>query len=57
MLWRLTLTHKDIVKHIGETKAAILLEGVICHGTLVFGRYDQCCHLFWREEWLGNVGP
>ncbi len=33
----------------------ILLEGVICHGTPVFGRCDRCCHLFWREEWLEKI--
>jgi hypothetical protein len=40
---------------VKRCKGIILLEGVICHGTPVFGRCDRCCHLFWREEWLEKI--
>jgi hypothetical protein len=40
---------------VKKVKGLVLLEGVICHGTPVFGRCDRCCHLFWREEWLEKV--
>jgi hypothetical protein len=40
---------------VKRTRGIILLEGVICHGTPVFGRCDRCCHLFWREEWLEKL--
>jgi hypothetical protein len=40
---------------VKKTRGIILLEGVICHGTPVFGRCDRCCHLFWREEWLEKI--
>ena len=41
---------------VKRSKGLILLEGVICTGTPVFGRCDRCCHLFWREEWLEKIG-
>jgi hypothetical protein len=40
---------------VKKTKGVVLLEGVICKGTPVFGRCDRCCHLFWREEWLEKL--
>jgi hypothetical protein len=40
---------------VKKCKGIILLEGIICHGTPVFGRCDRCCHLFWREEWLEKI--
>jgi hypothetical protein len=40
------------VKH---TRGVVLLEGVLCHGTPVFGKCDRACHLFWREEWLEKI--
>ena len=40
---------------VKRCKGIILLEGVICRGTPVFGRCDRCCHLFWREEWLEKI--
>jgi hypothetical protein len=40
---------------VKKAKGVVLLEGVICHGTPVFGRCDRCCHLFWREEWLQKI--
>jgi len=32
-----------------KCRGIVLLEGVLCRGTPVFGRCDRCCHLFWRE--------
>jgi hypothetical protein len=40
---------------VKKCKGIVLLEGVICHGTPVFGPCDRCCHLFWREEWLERI--
>jgi hypothetical protein len=40
---------------VKKAKGVVLLEGVICRGTPVFGRCDRCCHLFWREEWLEKI--
>jgi hypothetical protein len=37
---------------VKKCKGIILLDGILCRGTPVFGRCDRCCHLFWREEWL-----
>jgi hypothetical protein len=42
---------------VKKVKGVVLLEGVICRGTPVFGRCDRCCHLFWRQEWLEKVDP
>lgn len=40
---------------VKKARGVVLLEGVLCHGTPVFGRCDRCCHLFWREEWLEKI--
>jgi hypothetical protein len=40
---------------VKKSRGVILLEGVICRGTPVFGRCDRCCFLFWREEWLEKI--
>jgi hypothetical protein len=40
---------------VKKVKGVVLLEGVICRGTPVFGRCDRSCLLFWREEWLKKV--
>jgi hypothetical protein len=40
---------------VKKARGVVLLEGVICKGTPVFGRCDRCCHLFWREEWLEKI--
>jgi hypothetical protein len=40
---------------VKKVRGVVLLEGVICRGTPVFGRCDRCCHLFWREEWLERI--
>lgn len=42
---------------VKKCRGIVLLEGVICHGTPVFGRCDRCCHLFWRVEWLEKIVP
>jgi hypothetical protein len=41
---------------VKKCKGLVLLEGVICHGTPIFGQCDRCCHFFWREEWLEKIG-
>jgi hypothetical protein len=41
------------MKRAGGT---VLLYGVICNGTVDFGRCDRSCFFFWREEWLEKVG-
>jgi hypothetical protein len=40
---------------VKKVKGVVLLEGVICRGTPVFGRCDRSCLLFWREEWLEKL--
>ncbi len=40
---------------VKKCKGIVLLEGVICEGTTVFGRCDRSCYLFWREEWLKKI--
>lgn len=40
---------------VKKSKGIILLEGIYCDGTPVFGPCDRSCLLFWREEWLENI--
>jgi hypothetical protein len=40
---------------VKKVKGIVLLEGVYCQGTPVFGRCDRSCLSFWREEWLEKV--
>ncbi|HZW03677.1 MAG TPA: hypothetical protein VFF68_07115 [Anaerolineaceae bacterium] len=42
---------------VKKVRGVVLLKGVLCAGTPVFGRCDRCCHLFWREEWLERIDP
>ncbi len=41
--------------NVKKCKGMVLLEGVMCDGTEVFGRCDRSCLLFWREEWLEKL--
>lgn len=40
---------------VKKTRGIVLLEGIYCQGTPVFGRCDRSCLLFWREEWLEKI--
>lgn len=40
---------------VKKTRGIVLLEGVYCQGTPVFGRCDRSCLSFWREEWLEKI--
>jgi hypothetical protein len=40
---------------VKKSKGVVLLEGVICQGTVDFGRCDRSCFFFWREEWLARI--
>jgi hypothetical protein len=40
---------------VKRVKGIVLLEGVYCQGTPVFGRCDRSCLSFWREEWLEKI--
>jgi hypothetical protein len=40
---------------VKKAKGILLLENNYCQGTLVFGRCDRSCLLFWREEWLEKI--
>ncbi len=42
---------------VKKVRGVVLLGGVICKGTPVFGACDRCCFLFWREEWLEKIEP
>ena len=65
-MWQYTGTTQRVLKplerflderdyKVKKAKGIVLLEGVICTGTPVFGRCDRCCYLFWREEWLEKI--
>jgi hypothetical protein len=38
-----------------KCKGMVLLEGIMCQGTELFGSCDRSCYFFWREEWLERV--
>ena len=40
---------------VKKARGIVLLEGVFCQGTPVFGPCDRSCLLFWREEWLEKI--
>lgn len=40
---------------IKRTSGSVLLDGVICNGTVDFGKCDRSCFFFWREEWLERL--
>jgi hypothetical protein len=40
---------------VKKARGVVLLDGVICQGTPVFGPCDRSCYLFWREEWLEKI--
>lgn len=40
---------------VKKTRGIVLLEGVYCQGTPVFGPCDRSCLSFWREEWLEKI--
>lgn len=42
---------------VKKTRGIVLLDGLYCQGTPVFGRCDRSCLLFWREEWLEKIKP
>lgn len=36
-------------------RGIVFLKGVICEGTIDFGKCDRSCFFFWREEWLEKL--
>lgn len=40
---------------IRHAKGIVLLDGVMCEGTTIFGPCDRSCFFFWREEWLEKL--
>ena len=38
-----------------SSQGLVLLENLICEGTIDFGRCDRSCFYFWREEWLEKI--
>jgi hypothetical protein len=40
---------------VKKGRGVVLLEGVICQGTELYGRCDRSCFYFWRTEWLEKV--
>jgi len=40
---------------IKRCKGIVLLEGVICQGTVFPKGCDRACFFFWREEWLEKL--
>jgi hypothetical protein len=41
---------------VKRCKGIVLLEGLICEGTVDYGPCDRSCYYFWREEWLEKIG-
>jgi hypothetical protein len=40
---------------IKQCKGIVILDGVVCQGTVDFGGCDRSCFFFWREEWLESM--
>lgn len=40
---------------VKKCKGIVLLDGIHCEGTPVFGSCDRMCYLFWRVEWLEKI--
>lgn len=40
---------------VRQARGLYLLEGLLCHGTVDFGRCDRSCFFFWRKEWLEKI--
>lgn len=40
---------------VKKCRGLVILDGILCRGTPVFGPCDRCCHLFWRTEWLTKI--
>lgn len=40
---------------VKKTKHMVLLEDLVCVGTVDFGPCDRSCFFFWREEWLQKI--
>lgn len=38
-----------------KCRGMVILDGVICEGTIDFGKCDRSCFFFWREEWLQKL--
>lgn len=54
--------HKPLQRFVDErelrvrkAKGIVLLEGLMCEGTEMFGPCDRSCFYFWREEWLEKI--
>ena len=37
------------------SRGIVILDGLLCDGTVDFGRCDRSCFYFWREEWLEKI--
>ena len=59
-------TEQRVLKHVKrflderdyrvkKCKGIVLLENIICQGTIDFGPCDRSCFFFWREEWLEKI--
>ncbi len=40
---------------IKKARGLVILQDVICKGTIDFGPCDRTCFFFWREEWLERI--
>ena len=52
---RLTRFFDEREYQIRKAKGIVLLEGLMCEGTAMFGPCDRSCFYFWREEWLEKI--
>lgn len=40
---------------VKKCRGLVILENVMCSGTVDFGACDRSCFFFWREEWLEKM--
>ena len=66
-MWKYCGTEQRVYKRVNrfldenqyrtrKANGIVLLEGLICEGTIDFGACDRSCFFFWREEWLERLG-
>lgn len=65
-MWQYCCTSQRVLKRVEKflderdyrvkrCKGIILLEGIMCEGTVDYGPCDRSCYYFWREEWLEKI--
>jgi hypothetical protein len=66
-MWKYCGTRQKVLKRVERflderdylvkrARGVVILENVLCAGTIDFGKCDRTCFFFWRDEWLTLVG-